>query len=290
MTEPSITRTVPLGQLSSLALHARLGVGEVLVDCVDDLDDAVITLTPRTAGSRAVAETVIALRGDQLSVTAPKPTGIGGFLNRGRDRVDVTMVVPSGTAVTLGSYAGSITVRGRCGRADIGTGSSSVTLDEVDGDLQLRCGQATCWVERVNGSVAIRTGSGSVSVGEVAERVECTTGSGALEIGIARAAVRMRTGSGPAMVGSARGDVDLTTGSGDIRVGIPSGVTARLDLNTGSGRVDSELDVSAVEPSPPTNPEPVAAGSTSLRTLVRTSVRARTGSGDINVLRAGSAS
>lgn len=296
MTEPSITRTFSLGQLTTLALHARLGIGEVVVECVDDLDEAVVTLTPRTAGSRAAADTTIALRGDLLSITAPKPAGMGGFLNRGRDRVDVTVVVPSATPLTLGSYAGSITVHGRCGSVDINTGSTTVTLDEVDGSLRLRCGDGTCWVESVRGSVAVRTGSGSVSVGEVDDSVVCTTGSGALEIGNARGSVRMRTGSGPAQVGSAQGDVDLTTGSGDIHIGIPSGVTARLDLNTGSGRVDSELDVSAVEPSGsdrsdrPSSSSSAPAGATSLRTIVRTSVRARTGSGDIRLVRAGSAS
>ncbi len=278
MPDEPIARTFALGNLTSLSLHAKLGVGEIVVECVDQLDQAVVTLTPRTSGSRTAADTVVELRGDTLSVIAPKPSGFGAFLGRLRDRVDVTITVPTGTALTIGSFAGSITVRGRCGDVDITTGSARVTLEDVDGNLRLRCGSGTCWVEAVHGSVAIKAGSGSVSVGEVDDSLDCTTGSGSVEIGVARDSVRMRTGSGDARVGAAHGNVDVTSGSGDMRIGIPTGVTARLDLTTGSGRVDSDLAVSG--------DAPVADAGASLRKIVRTSVRARTGSGDIALVRA----
>jgi hypothetical protein len=69
------------------------------------------------------------------------------------------------------------------------------------------------------------------------------------------------------------GDVDLASGSGPLEVGIPAGVSAYLDLHTGSGQVGSDL--------------PVEGQAASANTSI--AVRARTGSGDIRLFRAAQA-
>jgi hypothetical protein len=66
------------------------------------------------------------------------------------------------------------------------------------------------------------------------------------------------------------GDVDVASGTGELAIGIPAGQAARLDVTTGSGRVNSEL---------PVEERPATAG----RAIT---VRARTGSGDIRLFRA----
>ncbi len=66
------------------------------------------------------------------------------------------------------------------------------------------------------------------------------------------------------------GDVDLATGSGGLEIGLPIGITARLDVHSGSGNVSSEL--------------PVDDKPTSTNDAI--TVRAKTGSGDVRLFRA----
>jgi hypothetical protein len=66
------------------------------------------------------------------------------------------------------------------------------------------------------------------------------------------------------------GDVDLATGSGALEIGLPTGVTARLDVHSGSGRVNSDL--------------PVADHPASAQDAI--TIRAKTGSGDVRLFRA----
>ena len=66
------------------------------------------------------------------------------------------------------------------------------------------------------------------------------------------------------------GDVDLASGSGAVSIGLPGGVTARLDVTTGSGNVRTDL--------------PIADAAEVVRGAI--TVRARTGSGDVRLFRA----
>jgi hypothetical protein len=87
---------------------------------------------------------------------------------------------------------------------------------------------------------------------------------------VIRGAVRSRCGSGTARLGEVHGDVDLATGSGGLEIGLPIGVTARLDVHSGSGQVTSELPID----DKPTSAEDAI------------TVRAKTGSGDVRLFRA----
>jgi hypothetical protein len=122
----------------------------------------------------------------------------------------------------------------------------------------------------VSGSVELRSGSGSASFGEIGGALNAGCGSGDLEVHVIRGAVRSRCGSGTARLGEVHGDVDLATGSGGLEIGLPPGVSARLDVHSGSGRVSSELPI-----------EDAPASTTDVIT-----VRAKTGSGDVRLFRA----
>ena len=83
-------------------------------------------------------------------------------------------------------------------------------------------------------------------------------------------AVKWRSGSGDARIGAVYGDVDVASGAGAISLGLPAGVTARLNVQTGSGEVHSDL--------------PIEERPTSEKGAI--TVRARTGSGDVHLFRA----
>jgi|GEM_PF-2513947 hypothetical protein len=271
------TKTFPLD--GPINLQGRIGHGSFTITAQDGLTAATVTLVPRTKSNSTESDllerTVVELRGPTLVVETPRQGGIFdlallGGRARQRDAVDITVTVPSGTAVKLSAFTADITVTGRSGSADIAFGSSTMTLEHVDGDLRLRYGTGTARVGRVSGSVEARSGSGDAYFGDIGGSLTSACGSGDLEVTSVHGSVRTRAGSGAASLAAVYGDVDLASGSGALAIGLPPGRAARLDVTTGSGRVNSELPV---EDAPTTKGKPIT-------------VRARTGSGDVRLFRA----
>lgn len=265
------TTTFPLSGPTGLQL--RLGSGSLAVHARDGLTEASVTLVPRVADSDIAERTLVELRGSTLHVTSPRQGGIFDLLGgrrSARNAMDVTVTLPSGSAVKATTSTADIAVDGRCGAADIASGGSSISLDEVDGDLRLRYGGSTCQVGRVSGSVELSSGSGDARFGEIGGELSSDRGSGRLDVSAVHGPVRTRSGSGRTTLGAVHGDVDIASGTGELVIGIPAGQPARLDVATGSGRVESEL---VVEQKPAASGEAIA-------------VRAHTGSGDIRLFRA----
>jgi DUF4097 and DUF4098 domain-containing protein YvlB len=264
-------RTFPL--TGPINLAAKLGHGSLLVHCADGVAAATVELTARPGSDEYAERTTVEMTGPTLTITAPRQGGVFdlfGDMWRKNAGVDVVVTVPSGTAMKISTFTAGVEVRGRSGGADIATGSASIDLDEVGGDLRVRSGTATTTVRAVGGSVQLRTGAGDTHFTEIAGDLDCVCGSGQLIADLVRGAVRCRVGSGEARLAAVYGDVDMASGSGPLSVGLPAGVTARLDVQTGSGRVSSELPVGD-------KPADVSAS---------IAVRARTGSGDVAIRRA----
>jgi DUF4097 and DUF4098 domain-containing protein YvlB len=267
------TKTFPLSGPTSLQL--RVGSGSLTVHARDGLTEASVTLVPRVADSDIVDRTLVELRGSTLHVMSPRQGGIFdlpilGRRQHNRNAMDVTVTLPSGSAIKATTFTADIAVDGRCGTADIASGSSTISLDEVDGDLRLRYGSSTCQVDRVNGSVELRSGSGDARFGKIGGELSSDRGSGKLDVTAVHGPVRTRSGSGRTTLGEVHGDVDIASGAGELAIGIPAGQPAQLDVATGSGRVDSEL---------PVEEKPATSGNA-------ITIRAQTGSGDIRLFRA----
>jgi hypothetical protein len=252
-------------------LQVRLGYASLTVYAEEGRAEAQVDVDARghaAAGDRVSVE----LAGRTLSISAPRQGGLLDLMpgSRRPDLVDVTVRVPAGTAMKISSFTGAVTVRGRSGGADIATGVADINLDVIDGDLRLRYGGATARVGEVRGSASVRSGAGDAVLDAVAGDLSCGCGTGALEVGPVGGRVRWRAGSGSARFASVHNDVDLASGSGAVSIGLPTGITARLDVTAGSGRVSSELPI---ESGPSGAGRPIT-------------VRARTGSGEIRLFRA----
>jgi hypothetical protein len=263
------TNTFPL--TGPINLEGRIAHGTFHVDARDDVTEATVTISSQSA--TALDQAVVEMRNSTLVVSMPRQGGIFDlpiFRGRARDAVDIEVVVPSGTAVKIGSYTASIELTGRVGAADIASAAASIDVDEVDGDLRLRFGSGNAHVRLVHGDVQSRTGSGNAEFGEVAGALSSACGSGDISVGTSHGSVRTRAGSGDVRVGVAFGDIDFVSGSGSVVVGVPAGTSARLDVTSGSGRVQSEMPVES---------QPTSGGR-------QVSVRIRTGSGDIRLVRA----
>jgi Putative adhesin len=269
MSNNTRTETFPVNGPINLA--GRAGHGSFTVHSRDDITEAIVELVPRGAASDVTERTVVAMRGSTLVVQAPRQGGLFDLIGgRTRDSMDITVTLPSGSAVKISSFTADITVDGRCGTADLAAGSATITAEYVDGDLRVRYGSGNTIVETVSGAVQARSGSGDARFGRVNGALTTATGSGNLDVAEAFGPVHCRAGSGRATLNSVHGDVDAVTGSGTLAIGLPAGQAARLDVTTGSGRVVSELPIDD-------------APATSDRAIT---VRARTGSGNVRLFRA----
>lgn len=183
----------------------------------------------------------------------------------------VTVHAPAGSKLTLRTGAGDIKVNGRAGDTATKTGSGDIRLDAVDGDIDVTTGSGEVQVGKVSGRTRAKTGSGNLSLAALGGPSEVRAGSGTVRLGGVRGDLQARAGSGDVTIADAEtGRLDLTTGSGDLLVGVHAGVTAELDISSGSGRVRSDLDVA--DRAPEGAPSVVVHG--------------RTGSGDVLVTRA----
>lgn len=256
-------------------LDVRIAHGSLDVHAADDLTEASVEIVPRNPKSDIVERTEVRMDGNTLTVATPHRGGVFDLVWFGgphheRDSVDVTITVPSGTAMKLASFTASITTSGRGGSADVAAGAAQVTLDQVDGELRLRIGSGNSDVGTVTGDVQVRSGSGNAHFGDIGGTLNCGCGSGRLDVGRAHGKVRGRSGSGAASFGAVYDDVDLASGSGGVEIGLPHGHSAQLQLTTGSGRVASDLPI----------------GDAPAADAKRISIKARTGSGDIRLFRA----
>ncbi|MGH8960604.1 MAG: DUF4097 family beta strand repeat-containing protein [Jatrophihabitantaceae bacterium] len=265
------TQTFPVN--GPIDLQARLCRGSLTIDAQDGLSEASVQLTARHSDSDILDRVVVELRGRTLVVTAPREGGVFDlpfFGNRSRDAVDVVVRVPTGTPVKASTFSADVIIRGEVGGADIAAGAADIGAEHIAGDLRLRYGSGKCKIVQVDGSVEARSGSGKAQFGRIEGSLSAGCGSGELLVRSVGGRVRSRAGSGTFTLNAVHGDVDLASGSGPMNIGLPAGRPARLDLHTGSGRVNSELPIDDV---PMSKGEPI-------------SVRARTGSGDIHLFRA----
>jgi hypothetical protein len=183
----------------------------------------------------------------------------------------ITVWAPTRSRLAVRVGSGDVRASGRAGWVGVRAGSGNATLDGVDGDADVTTGSGAIDLGPVTGRARLRTGSGAIRVAGTGGPTEIKTGSGDIVLGEVNGDVRVRTGSGDVTVSDARsGGVQFTTGSGAVRIGVHPGVSAELDLVSGSGTARSELEVATVAP------EKAAA----------VHVRGRTGSGDVLVARA----
>jgi hypothetical protein len=267
----SESTTFPLN--GPIHLVARLGHGSITIAARDNLAEALVRLVPRDKQSDVLDRVTVELRGATLTVAGPRQGGLADLLGgwrRGHDSIDTMIEIPTGTPLKISSASEDLTVTGSCGDTDIATSAAQITLERVAGDLRLRCGHGDSRIGAVTGSVQFSAGSGGAHFGEVRGSLRCKLGSGGLDADVVRGDVSARAGTASARFGAVYGDIDVAFGSGPVQIGLPAGVTARVDITSGTGQVHTDLPV---EPTP-------ASGERNI------TIRARTGAGDIRILRA----
>jgi hypothetical protein len=149
----------------------------------------------------------------------------------------------------LSAASARITVNGTKGNLNASTGSGGLEVRGATGDdIRISTGSGGVTANDVNGKrLRINTGSGGVGgSGLTSDDMTITAGSGSVRVDDARSPrARLSSGSGGIRVGFAAPvtSLDATTGSGGVTVTMPGPVNAELDIQTGSGSIDSDFPV-----------------------------------------------
>ena len=187
-----------------------------------------------------------------------------------RASADLDIAVPDGRALFLALAVGEVRVENVNGRlyvdvasADIAssggkgdfvfdTGSGDVEVVDHAGGLVCDTGSGDVRIDSVQGGeLTFDTGSGNVTGGSIgANRLIADTGSGDVELrGLRVDRLTADTGSGDVdldfVVSPA--DVLIDVGSGDVRIRVPDGFGASVEVDTGSGGINTGLPIQVLE-------------------------------------------
>ncbi|MFI5527321.1 DUF4097 family beta strand repeat-containing protein [Kitasatospora sp. NPDC051853] len=270
-----------------ITVTAHVEAGSIRLSA-GDRTDTVVEVLPRNpkkdSDRRAVEQAEVTFVNGVLTVKTPK------FRNtlRKPGTVDITVELPTGSAVDVTGAWAQVLGEGRLGEVRVKTSTGDTRLDTT-GPLRLTASHGSITVERVDGTAEITTSTGSLRVGSVSgpavlknshgtTSVELAGGdlrvsgaNGDIDVRRAEGSVTATTAHGTIRVGEVvRGTAQLETNYGAIEVGIRQGTAAWLDVNSGAGQVRNMLTSSEA---PAETEETVK-------------VHARTRYGNIDVLRA----
>ncbi|MBV9879289.1 MAG: DUF4097 family beta strand repeat protein [Gemmatirosa sp.] len=203
--------------------------------------------------------------------------GNGGFFSGGQVEVrssgrgteawaDVTVSVPAGARLAVHLVAGEATVsnvdgelsidvhqasvsteRTR-GRLDVDAGSGRVRIAGAQGDVNLDLGSGPVELRDVNaGDLRVDAGSGDLTGANVTARlVDLDLGSGGTRLGrVTTRDLKVDAGSGSVDIDFASDvdDVRIDVGSGIVTLRVPPTLGAALDVDTGSGGIETEIPI-----------------------------------------------
>lgn len=200
--------------------------------------------TTRQAIERATVE----MNGNEISVEV----GVGGmgfgvgpaWISFGRTaQVGVRIRCPEGTDLECTTASADVDASRRLGNVELKTAAGDIVVSHVTG-LRVQSASGDVRAVTVAGDARVQTVSGDVRLGTVTGSVSATLVSGDFAIDDAQRDLSAKTVSGDQRIGAIReGQISIQSVSGDVRIGVRPGTRLRIDANSTSGDVSSELDV-----------------------------------------------
>ncbi|MEP6731341.1 MAG: DUF4097 family beta strand repeat-containing protein [bacterium] len=209
-------------------------------------DDGTFGDDDRGSGRRRIE---VSSRGDGLDAHADLhvivPKGKRLFLRQGIgettiDNVDGHLSVDVASAHTRVSHMRGI--------LSVATGSGGVDITDMTGDLNLDAGSGGATLDGIRGgALRMDVGSGSLR-GRMIDVTELTAdvGSGGVRLSSVKTPkLHLEAGSGGSDVEmlSSPDDVSIEAGSGGVTLRMPSATNAAVDIETGSGGIDTDFEV-----------------------------------------------
>lgn len=187
-----------------------------------------------TVGSGRVR--VIGESRDGVTVDGGETSGSGTEMEVRAGSDNITVHVPTGTEVVIGSGSGDVVLAGSLGAVSVTTASGDVEAEEV-ASIDARTASGKLTVETSHGSVRLKTKSARVRVGRADGAVWIAAVSGQVKIGEAGDAVSIKTVSGniEALI-TGRAPVNVEAISARIRIRVRDGVRPDVQLRTMSGK------------------------------------------------------
>jgi hypothetical protein len=150
--------------------------------------------------------------------------------------------------IRLSVAAATVNTEHTRGRLDLDTGSGAVTVTDAQGEVVLDSGSGGVTVNGVRGDhLDMDTGSGQIRADDVdVKSFKADVGSGGLTMGRLKAGrVNVDVGSGGLSLDllSVVEDLTIDAGSGGVTVRLPAAQGAEIDIETGSGGIESDFPV-----------------------------------------------
>ncbi|MGA3216461.1 MAG: DUF4097 family beta strand repeat-containing protein [Acidimicrobiales bacterium] len=281
-----------------VSLHVENAAGSVAISTheVARTEIRLVSLHPSADGLVKTARIGerLAASGHEITVEVQKSWTKRALFSSGAG-VAVEVRVPNDTALEIFTASASVTAQGGYRAADVNSASGDIAIEKTVGPAKVRTAGGS--VELGNVSEAnVNSASGDVTIAVATAGGKISTASGDIELGRAEDVTSLRSASGDvrikealkgASVETVSGDqhIELASGgdyvlravSGDITVAIAPGSLVRIEAASVSGEVRSEIDLEASRDA--------AGGPSDAREL---SVKVKTVSGDISVVRAAS--
>ena len=179
-----------------------------------------------------------------LRITVPTDKQVSIYLAVGK--VSVTNVNGD---LSIDAASAPVTSTGTRGELDIDVGSGAVQVTQSRGDLDIDTGSGSVSLSDVRGeNVSIDTGSGDVTSSDIrSNSLSIETGSGSIQsTALVAPQVSLQTGSGSvtADLSGEVWNVNVETGSGDVTLKMPQTLGAEVDIETSSGEIETDFEVS----------------------------------------------
>jgi hypothetical protein len=146
-----------------------------------------------------------------------------------RARANITVTVPRGMRLRVGSGNGEVSVTSAATEARVSSGNGRVRVAGVRGRVDASSGNGRVTVEDVTGPVKATTGNGDVSIGTVEGPVNASSGNGDILVSMDRL-----TGND---------DLEFSSGNGRIEVTLPSDFSGEVEASTGNGRITTDFPI-----------------------------------------------
>lgn len=261
-------------------LKVRNPSGDVQVETADVAETTVelVPLNDSESTRQAIEKASVTARGDDVAVELEGGRGFTisiGNWGFGSAKVSVRITCPTGSDLDCDTASADVRVTGTLGEARIRTASGDLKLDRIQGTLEAKSASGDVRVEHVDGPATTSTVSGDLGIKTAMKGLSAASVSGDVVLGEVYGNLTVGTVSGDLIVRAAGpGEVGLKAVSGDVVVAMRRGLRVKLDVNSVSGSVGSELDVSDA-PTRSDGPE--------------ANLRVRTVSGDVRITRAAEA-
>jgi hypothetical protein len=144
-------------------------------------------------------------------------------------RLTITVQVPRGSRLRVGSGNGDVAVTAAVAEARVSSGNGRVKVDGVSGRVEASSGNGEVSVERAGGPVRASSGNGDVTIGTVVGPVNASSGNGDIRVRMDR------------LTGNE--DMEFSSGNGRIELELPNDFGAELEANSGNGRVTTDFPI-----------------------------------------------